>query len=241
MIRLIINFGFVILFPVVINACSCGSFAGPKEAMADATAVFQGTVVKRVPLLMRYEDFYVPIERYTFAVERIWKGTRDKEIVVYEGAGNCSNFFSTGVSYLVYAIPHGILKNQLYSHKCGPTKESVYANTDVTEIGPGELIGSPISSVQTDLFNSIICDIGLYLLSGFAQIHYLLNHPERLSPMHKFIFAITIITILFVVLLAIRAVRQNRSRLILSYFSLVLTLVMVLFYVTGRGVVRNNP
>ena len=48
---------------------------------------------------------YPTAVRYTFAVERYWKGPGASQVTVtdYDVGGECGRFFEKGVSYLVYA------------------------------------------------------------------------------------------------------------------------------------------
>ena len=85
------------------NACSCARSGSPKEALADADAVFAGKAIA-VQLLTNTNSSADPVT-VSFDVNRVWKGPRQDTIVITtERSGiSCGYEFKEGRRYFVYA------------------------------------------------------------------------------------------------------------------------------------------
>ena len=123
------------------------------RARKDAYAVFRGTVIRadttaldtfnlaRDPaqspnLIIQAEEI-----RYTFAVDRIWKGPRGREVVVmsYRVNSSCGRDYTLGTTYLVYANRdrEGIAKGQLSTYSCSRVRSGPERDDDLKVLGPG--------------------------------------------------------------------------------------------------------
>jgi hypothetical protein len=143
------------------GGCPCiappgGSWQSPAavaRAQRDADAIFRGHVI-RVDTLERdtsdlgSDTVQAPrlfiratVIRYTFAVERSWKGPSEQQLVVtnYAVDTSCGRRYKSGISYLVYADndrqrskPHG-----LSTYSCSRVRSGADAEDDLKVIGTG--------------------------------------------------------------------------------------------------------
>ena len=109
------------------RACSCAPPPPPAKALAQALAVFSGKVTRLAP-----NRTLVWLD-----VTRIWKGVKDRQILVstasHEAA--CGFPFRVGETYLVYAT--GENGPMLRTGLCSRTKRLAEAAEDLTELGEG--------------------------------------------------------------------------------------------------------
>jgi len=98
--------------------------------------VFSGKVLK----IDKEGEFELAV---TFAVDRVWKGKEEKEIVVRTGTndGICGYKFTKGTSYLVYAAEttRDDVK-YLATNICTRTAALADAKEDLRELGEGQRI-----------------------------------------------------------------------------------------------------
>lgn len=115
-------------------ACSCRRPPAPKKALEQSVAVFSGKVTA-----IEKNGFSLNV---TFSIERTWKGTAGKTIVVANPSSGaaCGNSFKMGQSYLVYCYKVQKPKegDPLRTNLCTRTKSLKAAKADIKEIGPGK-------------------------------------------------------------------------------------------------------
>jgi hypothetical protein len=112
-------------------ACSCALPPAPKVAMAQSTAVFSGKVTKVE------QDAKAHTRTVTIEVDRTWKGSDKKTLVVLtagDGAA-CGVSFEKDKSYLVYA---NAVEEKLHASLCSRTKPLEQAKADLDELGEGK-------------------------------------------------------------------------------------------------------
>jgi hypothetical protein len=99
---------FAFLLPVdQVSACSCAEPLSPKEAVAQAQAVFTGVVTNREESPDQDpSSFDRRRRRYRFTVTGVLKGEVGTTIDVSTGlgGGDCGYYFELGHEYLVYAF-----------------------------------------------------------------------------------------------------------------------------------------
>lgn len=123
-------------------------------ARRDAYAIFRGQVT-RADTVARDTSSLSPDSpqspqrivrtttvRYTFAVERSWKGPRDAELVVmsYNVDTSCGREYATGLSYLVYADRdrRSAGENELSTYSCSRVRVGAEADEDGKILGAGQ-------------------------------------------------------------------------------------------------------
>ena len=126
------------------RACSCLPPPPPKEALANATAVFSGMVesVKRSSEKYTYDGKERIHERFkvTVRVAESWKGTNTATLVIYtdlDGA-MCGYNFVKGSSYLIYAHGGGVSGKDLLVSLCSRTRPLSGAKEDLQAFGTGK-------------------------------------------------------------------------------------------------------
>lgn len=125
----------VMIVPFV-SSCSCleGSLDG---AINSSSLIFSGTVTE-IDTVSSHEYAVV------FDVETVWKGQRDRHIVVRtaRSGASCGYSFVEGESYLVYS------DNETYSVSlCSRTAPLAEAETDLQALGDGD---NPDSGLTND-------------------------------------------------------------------------------------------
>jgi hypothetical protein len=105
----------------------CIKPGSPRQELEKATAVFIGKVTKI------NDDSSARINE--FEVEKIWKGTSTKRIIVRTGKHLYGYRFTEGEKYLVYAYGKG----ELETSRCGRTKSVESASLDLKELGEGKV------------------------------------------------------------------------------------------------------
>jgi hypothetical protein len=132
------------------TGCSCAPPEPPSEAVREAAAVFVGEAIdantphlSRTWLLIKGlsarwfdtpkpsdSNFAAADRRYTFRVERAWKGPPLSEFVIItgDGGGDCGIPFELGKRYLVYAYDYG---GFYYTGMCTRTTPLQYAKPDL--------------------------------------------------------------------------------------------------------------
>jgi hypothetical protein len=122
-------------------------------ARRDAYAIFLGqviradTVVKDTsslapePAQSPRQFIRVKVVRYTFAVERTWKGPRDGELVLtsYAFDTDCGRDYALGTTYLVYADQdrRTSRRHALSTYPCSRVQRRAEAEADLKVLGSG--------------------------------------------------------------------------------------------------------
>ncbi|MBD7969209.1 hypothetical protein [Paenibacillus gallinarum] len=140
-------------------ACSC-AFVEAKEKLELFSAVFEGTVIDIGET--KSSSQYSQVREYTFAVERAWKGVKDKNITVFSldgGSNSCGFQFSKDRTYLVYASQDK--DDTLVTSLCSNNLLSSEAGEDLKQLGAGQLINS---NNEEDIPSSVTLYIILSLI-----------------------------------------------------------------------------
>jgi hypothetical protein len=125
------------VLPRVALACQCGQRPTTAEAVAEASDVFAGTVLraeKAEVSLPQDPTKKVVVDRVVLRVQKRWKGSAAHELQIYS-LNNCAFGFKEGVSYLVYASGR-MSGGYLEASKCSRTQEYRAASEDLRELGP---------------------------------------------------------------------------------------------------------
>lgn len=122
----------------VASACSCIEPGSPLDALADAQAVFVGTVIeidKTDGAIISLAD---PVE-VTFSVSQSWKGPLNDRLVITTSrdSASCGFEFDEDVTYLVYAYEEG---DDFVTGLCTRTTSFAAAGADLAALGEGTLI-----------------------------------------------------------------------------------------------------
>lgn len=96
---------------------------------------FQGRVLTKRIVLGWSDGWALPIEEYTFGVERAWKGVSSAQVLLREGTDDCDKRFAVGTSYLVFATPDKPNTQALTSLACLPTKPSSESVQEYAALG----------------------------------------------------------------------------------------------------------
>jgi hypothetical protein len=98
-----------------------------KGALQRSTAVFSGEVLEIRSSLNLLQA--------RFRVERSWKGVEAEEVWVSSDDTAESPHYRVGEKYLVFA---GIRNETLFTSSCSRTKQLVYAEADLKQLGEGK-------------------------------------------------------------------------------------------------------
>lgn len=123
-------------------ACSC-AYSDAKEKLENYSAVFEGKVVN----IGDAKSFspYSQVRGYTFAVERAWKGIKDKHVTIFSfdgGSESCGYQFSQNQTYIVYAMKDKNKDNMLQTSLCSNNLLISEAEEDLKLLGTGKIISS---------------------------------------------------------------------------------------------------
>jgi hypothetical protein len=156
----------------VVSACQCGRVPSPLEALPLSTAVFDGTVLRRTPVLLRVNNLLAVVEQHEFVVHEAWRGVSAEQIVLIQGLSNCSSRFQVGSRYLVFArpdYPEAGTGSPLTSSICLPTQPFEAAQAALADLGQGLRLApvqpgpaeSPARRRLRHLRASFLCGVGL--------------------------------------------------------------------------------
>lgn len=122
----------------VVSACSCIEPGSPYDALAEAQAVFVGTVTEIDKTEGQIISSADPV-KVTFAVSQFWKGPVEDTVVITTSrfSDSCGFEFQDEVTYLVYAYGEG---DDLVTGLCTRTTPLVSAGSDLAALGTGVLI-----------------------------------------------------------------------------------------------------
>ncbi|MFP5246324.1 MAG: hypothetical protein ACLGH0_06485 [Thermoanaerobaculia bacterium] len=166
-----------VLFAVVfvgtqVQACMCAGLPTHERSFAAATAVFEGVVVgKRVTLKKDWNDWYLPVNEYEFAVVRVWKGNAAERITMIGGTSGCSRQFAGGRRYVVFAVSHD---DELTDLDCGSTHR--------VQDDPLRYMGAPLATFseprRIPSSKPFHYDPRLHFVAGAAMFGNLVTHGE---------------------------------------------------------------
>jgi len=158
------------------TACMCGRISTAAESLAQSPAVFEGVVIEKRAVFGSEEGWFYPVEEYTFAVTKSWKGVSSPYVVLRQGPSNCDERFSGGVAYLVYAAPDPDEPATFGAGKCWPTKQSAAAEADRAALGPPiasfALARQPWRRLPAGYF------VRLYWIAGLTAHVNVIRHPR---------------------------------------------------------------
>jgi hypothetical protein len=158
------------------SACSCGRIPSAGEALRESSVVFEGTVVDKRVVLGLTDGWVFPVEEYTFAVQRIWKGLPSHQFVLREGFDDCDRRFRGRITYLVFAAHVQNDPKLLGSGKCSPTKPRSEALVDFAALG------SPTASFsgsrESPLRLPLTYFLRLHIIAGLAANINVARHPR---------------------------------------------------------------
>lgn len=133
----------LLMFPKPAHACTCASSGSPREAMADADAVFFGKVAAiqtPSPRLKNGEWVISSADPVTveFDVIKVWKGSLRKIMTIETERSeiSCGFEFKEGRRYVVYAYDG-------YTGLCTRTAPAWLAIHDFAALGSGQEPESP--------------------------------------------------------------------------------------------------
>ncbi|WP_026370882.1 hypothetical protein [Kallotenue papyrolyticum] len=124
----------VVSAPRVVYACSCVAPGTPQQELAQADAVFGGTVTA---IEAGGRTAFAEARRVHFAVARVWKGALTEQATVLTAASSasCGYEFQPGGEYLVYAR---LAEGQLQVSLCSRTQPTANAGADLAALGAGQ-------------------------------------------------------------------------------------------------------
>jgi MYXO-CTERM domain-containing protein len=120
------------------HACTCAPPPPTLEAVAEASAVFQGSVVDITPPSTPAGEMVARI-----SVERVWKRSRTESVVEVHTPANsaaCGLSFKPGSRWLIYADE---IEGNLRAVLCSRSKPLDAASDDLAALGPGTSLGGP--------------------------------------------------------------------------------------------------
>lgn len=142
--KIIALLGVVTVFfmaPSIAYACSCAYPPKPAEALAEAKAVFAGTVKEIRPTSYGKEIL--------FEVNKTWKGVNQTQVLVSTGGGggDCGYNFNKGSDYVVYAHTDTFYSKSggLATNICNRTADLSSAEEDIAILGQGNHPGEQVN------------------------------------------------------------------------------------------------
>ena len=233
------------VMPHVAHACSCGRIASASEAHEYSSVVFEGTVVsKRIVLgatTLGAEEWFGPLEEYSFAVTRSWKGPAVPELRLRQGYDNCDNTFSGGETYLVFASINHEDSSAYSSGKCGPTTHITSVARHIAELGPSAtalaVSRRPLASLNAAYFAR------LYFWSGVAAQLNMIRHVQNIYAWRAVgIGAICLIigAVLSALASAVLLARRRRRALAATVLVLALGLAASSVFASGASLLRSG-
>jgi hypothetical protein len=115
------------------RACTCVRPPPPREALAEAAAVFEGKVtsISTTPV----PGSYPQLLEVEFEVTQVWKGQISRKAILRTATNDaaCGIPFTVGTLYLVYAHDQ---QQTLLASLCSRTAASAAATEDLAALGP---------------------------------------------------------------------------------------------------------
>lgn len=225
-----------LLIATSVSACQCGRRPPAQEALRDAAAVFEGSVVSRRMVLAQEHEWFFPVPEYEFRVSRAWKGVSAPTIRLLGGYSNCAFVFREGTSYLVFVGRHWERPDRFSSSICDPTKPVSEASSDFSALGrPGVVFGNTYvrRSVTAERMRS-------YVIAGVAVFGNSLRHTsDRGSWSYLGIPAVALAILAFTTLvLGILSLRRWRRAVTALIVSILLALASLL--AAGHSVYQDT-
>lgn len=146
-------------------ACSCVS-GDAKEKLERSTAVFVGKVIDKGRTKKSNNG---PIRKYTFAVDKTWKGVKDRHITIYSYDGDsasCGFEFDRGQTYLVFSYQDK--DNSLQTNLCSGNIPIAQAGEELKQLGTGKIIRT--NEMVDDESHQDRISINILLSSGIILI-----------------------------------------------------------------------
>lgn len=161
---LVVGAGMLLRWPGTAQACSCVPPPPPQQALAEAAAVFAGTVRAIVPADAAGSALLV-----TFDVQQSWKGPQGPQITLATAASSasCGYEFVAGEAYLVYGV---VQEGRISASLCSRTAALGSAVEDLAALGAGTPVpaGGPVTSANMDIPWLPLVVGGLALVIGVA-------------------------------------------------------------------------
>ena len=123
------------------------------RARQDAYAVFRGTVIRadtvardtfnlgHDPAQSPHLVVHAKEIRYTLSVDRVWKGPRERDLVLmsYRMHTSCGRDYAVGETYLIYADRdrQSAAKTQVTTYSCSRVRSGHELEHDLQVLGPG--------------------------------------------------------------------------------------------------------
>ena len=212
------------------QACQCGGWPTVAEAAKAATRVFEGEVVAKSPVLASSRGYWFVVERWTFAVDRSWKGSESR-VVVTEGYSNCSKVYALGQKAIVYAYPHEARPEELEAHKCGePRGESAQ---QLKALGTPRRVFAQIPRHESAAGRSFR-HFKVYALMALAVSHNAILATWESPGSSTGLLIISAGVLLSLQVLALFIVRRQRVKIALLLLFTVFVLVSGSFFVASR-------
>mgnify|MGYP001371457583 CR=1 FL=1 len=117
------------------SVCNCSPDITPASALELADAVFQARVV--AVELDQFDWERGSEQRYSLAVQRVWKGELKPSIALFTVANVCGRRLSVEQDYLFYA---SVDDGQLSDTACSRTRLASTADEDLAVLGPGRSV-----------------------------------------------------------------------------------------------------
>ncbi len=220
--------------------CQCGSKPTPTEAMSRSVAVFDGTVVRRNPVLARIESDTTVVDEYAFLVHHVWLGPGDSQRVLQQGFTNCDSGFAVGSRYLVFAEDRRGTVTPV-SSVCLPTQLLERATSALAELGPGYPVSPVRAAPPESSRRATLRHAKASFLTSAMLLREIVSSPrEALHTLWPYLLANLLGLALLISVLAYTVVRR-RPVLLLTWVMPVLALLAALFVLEGYLFLRARP
>jgi hypothetical protein len=118
------------------QTCPCPPTPAPAAALAESTAVFEGTLTAITEGPYRANAEHILMGRWSvWRVTRAWKGTSAGATLRVFAPSDCAITWGVGARYLVYAHPLGVNPEPATS-RCARTRPVEQASEDLVVLGP---------------------------------------------------------------------------------------------------------
>ena len=223
-----------------ILACQCGDKPTPTEAMGSALSVFDGTVVRRTPVLARAREETLVVDRYEFIVHHTWIGSGETRRSLLQGFTNCDSSFTVGTRYLVFTH-EGFWGAPPNSSICLPTQIVTDTSPALAELGPAYPL-SPLIPVDVETrLQTRIRHCRASFLAGAMLTRALFAHPRKAA---RSSLSYLVSSFLFVTAAAVGAgyclIRRRFRLLVLGTLPLIALLGLFLV-LQGYVFLRSHP
>jgi hypothetical protein len=220
-------------------ACQCGRRPSPTEAMGRAVAVFDGTVIRRTPVLVPSQGVLTLVDEFEFVVHQTWLGPGDTHQVLRQGFSNCDSGFVVGKRYLVFTEV-GIPNDPPTSSICLPTQPFATAAPALAELGPGFSLVSdtPVRAESTWQVN--VRHVRASFLAGIAVLRESARRPREAIGEFGVCLAPLVLASAGVAVFCVHCLRRRRARLLLLSLLPLIALLALSFVLGGYLYMRTN-